>query len=59
MWAAINAWRQYTQEPLVQRILQAWGFNDFNREETTTLTILWRTSAPTEGPGVKGWEYEN
>ncbi len=58
MWAAINAWRQYTQEPLVQRILQAWGFNDFNAEETTTMSDPVANFRSTEDQVSKGWEYE-
>lgn len=56
--AAIAAWRAYTQEPMVQRILKAWGFNDFNVTQLTALSTPVANFTATEDQVSKGWEYE-
>ncbi|MDP0501548.1 MAG: TonB-dependent receptor plug domain-containing protein [Verrucomicrobiota bacterium JB022] len=58
MNAAIAAWRQYTQEPLVQQIMQAWGFNDFGVTQLTTMSTPVNNFTATEDQISKGWEYE-
>jgi len=56
--AAVAAWRQYTKEPLVQKILAAWGFNDFNVTQLTTMSTPVGNFVATEDQVSKGWEYE-
>ncbi|MFT3829879.1 MAG: TonB-dependent receptor [Opitutaceae bacterium] len=56
--SAVAAWRQYTKEPVVQRILKAWGFNDFNGIATTTMSTPVSNFTATEDQISKGWEYE-
>jgi hypothetical protein len=56
--SAVAAWRQYTQEPIVQKILQAWGFNDFSGIATTTMSTPVSNFVATEDQLSKGWEYE-
>jgi hypothetical protein len=56
--AAVAAWRAYTKEPLVQKILQAWGFNDFSKTQTTTMATPVANFTATEDQISKGWEYE-
>jgi len=56
--AAVAGWRAYTQEPLVQKILKAWGFNDFTGIQLTTESTPVANFAPTEDQRSVGWEYE-
>ncbi len=56
--AAVAAWRQYTNEPIVKRILQAWGFNDFSGIAPTTMSTPVSNFTATEDQISKGWEYE-
>jgi len=56
--SAVAAWRQYTQEPIVQKILAAWGFNDFSGIATTTMSTPVSNFVATEDQLSKGWEYE-
>ncbi len=56
--AAVAAWRKYTQEPIVQKIIKAWGFNDFNNTQLTTMSTPVSNFVATEDQVSKGWEYE-
>ncbi|MBK8477108.1 MAG: TonB-dependent receptor [Opitutaceae bacterium] len=56
--SAVAAWRSYTKEPIVQRILKAWGFNDFNGIAPTTMSTPVSNFTATEDQLSKGWEYE-
>lgn len=56
--AAVAAWRKYTAEPIVQNILKAWGFNDFNKTQLTTMATPVGNFYATEDQISKGWEYE-
>jgi outer membrane receptor protein involved in Fe transport len=56
--AACDAWRAYTNEPVVQRILKAWGFNDFNVTQSTTMSTPVSNFRATEDQHSEGWEYE-
>ena len=56
--AAVAAWRSYTNEPIVQRIREAWGFNDFNVTQLTTMSTPVANFVATEDQVSKGWEYE-
>ncbi|MFT3831092.1 MAG: TonB-dependent receptor plug domain-containing protein [Opitutaceae bacterium] len=56
--AAVAAWRSYCQEPVVQKILGAWGFNDFSGVQMTTMSDPVSAFTVTEDQVSKGWEYE-
>jgi len=56
--SAVAAWRQYTNEPIVQKVLNAWGFNDFNVTQPTKMSNQNTGFRPTEDQVSKGWEYE-
>ncbi|PTY06114.1 TonB-dependent receptor [Opitutaceae bacterium EW11] len=56
--AAVAGWRAYTNEPIVKRILAAWGFNDFSKTQLTTMSHPVANFVATEDQVSKGWEYE-
>lgn len=56
--AAVAGWRAYTAEPIVQRILKAWGFNDFSVTQLTTMSTPVSNFVATEDQVSKGYEYE-
>ena len=56
--AAVASWRAYTNEPIVKRIRDAWGFNDFNVTQLTTMSTPVANFVATEDQISKGWEYE-
>jgi outer membrane receptor protein involved in Fe transport len=56
--AAVAGWRAYTKEPIVQKIMKAWGFNDFNVTQLTTMSTPVANFVATEDQVSKGWEYE-
>ncbi|MBK8478234.1 MAG: hypothetical protein IPL39_18630 [Opitutaceae bacterium] len=56
--AAVSAWRAYTAEPIVKRILAAWGFNDFGTTKPTTMATPVSNFVATEDQISRGWEYE-
>ena len=56
--AAIAAWRQYTNEPLVKQILGEWGFNDFSGIAPTIASTPVANFTATEDRVSTGWEYE-
>jgi len=56
--AAVAGWRKYTAEPIMQKILKAWGFNDFNKTQLTTMSTPVANFLATEDQLSKGWEYE-
>jgi hypothetical protein len=58
MQAGVDAWRAYTKEPIVQKVLKAWGYNDFNVTQTTTASTPVTNFVATEDQISKGWEGE-
>ncbi|HLP01816.1 MAG TPA: TonB-dependent receptor plug domain-containing protein [Opitutaceae bacterium] len=56
--AAVAGWRAYTKEPIVQGIIDAWGFNDFNVTQLTTMATPPANFTVAEDQVSKGWEYE-
>ncbi len=56
--AAVAAWRQYTNEPLVKQILKEWGFNDFTGIAPTVASNKVANFTATEDQVSTGWEYE-
>jgi len=53
----VAAWRALTANPLVQKFLNAFGYNDFNVTQATKLTTM-PTFALSEDQVSKGWEFE-
>ncbi len=56
--AAVAGWRAYTNEPIVKKILGAWGFNDFNVTQLTTMATPVANFTATEDQVSEGMEYE-
>jgi hypothetical protein len=56
--SAVASWRAYTQEPLVKKILEAWGFDDFNTIQPPSMATPVANFQPTEDQISKGWEFE-
>lgn len=56
--SAVESWRAYVQEPAVQKILSAWGFDDFSKIQTPSMSRPVANFQPTEDQLSKGWEFE-